>query len=179
MRDSDLATLALILTPLSLAAFGSGMSVISEIQHQVVDVQGWMSSAHFLNLFAIARAAPGPGSMLVTLVGWHVAGWSGALVATIAMFLPSSILCAMLAVVWRRNREKPWLTLLERSLVPIGVGFLVAALVSLTHVASETPVAIAIGVVSAVICVFRPQVHPLALLGAGALVNVLIFLKVG
>ena len=48
----------------------------------VVDVQGWMTSGEFADLFALAQLAPGPNAMFVSLVGWKVAGLAGALVAT-------------------------------------------------------------------------------------------------
>src|SRR6476620_3809519 len=97
MRDNPLLALTLVFVPFSLTAFGGGMSVVSGIEQQAVGVHGWLTSTEFLNLFAISRAAPGPGSMLTTLIGWHVAGWMGALVATAAMFLPSSLLCVAFA----------------------------------------------------------------------------------
>lgn len=45
----------------------------------------------FSALFAMAQAAPGPNMMIVPLVGWHVAGWAGLLVSSVAKFGPSSI----------------------------------------------------------------------------------------
>lgn len=172
MRNDNLLLIALIFTPMSLASFGGGMAIVSEVQHQAVVVQNWMTEREFLNLFAIARAAPGPGSMLVTLVGWHVGGWSGALVATAAIFLPACLFAGVLAFFWNRHRQKPWLKLLERSLVPIGVGCLVAGMLTIATIVSETGIAIAIAAASVVFCLFRPQIHPLLLMAVGAAANV-------
>ena len=93
MRDDTLIALVLVFVPLSLLSIGGGSAIIAAIQHEAVVVRGWIDSREFINLFAIARAAPGPGTMLGTLIGWKVAGWAGAIVATLALYLPSSLLC--------------------------------------------------------------------------------------
>src|SRR5260370_34100513 len=87
-----LAALVISFAPLSLVSIGGGPSVFAEMQHQAVVVHGWMTQREFADLFAISRAAPGPGALLATLIGWQVAGWLGALVVSLAFFLPSSLL---------------------------------------------------------------------------------------
>lgn len=67
------------------------MTILPEMQRQVVEVHQWMSAGEFSALFAMAQAAPGPNMMIVPLVGWHVAGWAGLLVSSVAKFGPSSI----------------------------------------------------------------------------------------
>jgi chromate transport protein ChrA len=56
------------------------------------DVHGWMSDAHFAQLFALAQAAPGPNIIVVGLIGWHVAGLAGMVVAMLAATGPSGLL---------------------------------------------------------------------------------------
>ena len=98
--DSDLSTylaLMAVFVPMSLVAIGGGPSVFAPIQREAVDVHEWITAREFVEIFAVARVAPGPGSMLATLIGWKVAGWTGALVATAALFIPSSIMCLGIA----------------------------------------------------------------------------------
>src|SRR5262249_55764351 len=90
--EKTLAALALVFAPLSLVPVGGGSSIIAEMQHQAVAVHHWTTQREFTDLFAIARAAPGPGMLLATLIGFTAAGWLGALVVTLAFFLPSSLL---------------------------------------------------------------------------------------
>src|SRR5947207_13255525 len=78
-----LIALGAVFAPLSLLSFGGGNAVIADIAQQAIDVQGWTSEREFADLFALSRAAPGPGSMLAALIGWKAAGVSGALVATL------------------------------------------------------------------------------------------------
>src|SRR3974390_1378548 len=102
MKDNVALALLAVFVPFSLVSVGGGTSIIAGIQHETVEVHHWLTNREFVDLFAISRAAPGPGLLLSTLVGWHVLGWTGAVIATIAIFLPSSLLCYGVALVWRR-----------------------------------------------------------------------------
>src|SRR5215470_3272660 len=84
MRLDVLGGLIAVFVPLSLAAVGGMPSIYASMQHQSVDLRQWVTSREFVELFAISRGTPGPGAMLVTLIGWKVAGWVGALTATAA-----------------------------------------------------------------------------------------------
>ena len=96
MRGSlgpSLVALFLLYAPLSLLSFGGSNVVLAEVAHQAVSVQHWISERDFADLFALSRAAPGPGSMLSALIGWKVAGWAGALITTICRWCGG--LCAI------------------------------------------------------------------------------------
>src|ERR1044072_4546380 len=92
MDDAKLLNLVLLCIPLSLVSFGGGQSIIAGLQHQTVDVLGMLTPRAFTDFYAISRAAPGPGTLILALIGWHLDGLFGALVATLAIFLPSSLL---------------------------------------------------------------------------------------
>ena len=99
--DKVLWALFAVFAPLSLVTIGGGQATVAEIQRQVVDVHHWMTAQQFLNDFAISRLAPGPGSLLVTLIGWQVGGLWGAVVATLAIFGPTAFLIYGVAHLWR------------------------------------------------------------------------------
>ena len=86
---------------LSLVSIGGINVLLPEIRRQVVDVHGWMTDAAFAHTFAIASAAPGPNVIVVSLIGWQVAGWAGLLVATLAI-MPSR-LDTTPGVPWKRS----------------------------------------------------------------------------
>ena len=90
-----------------MLAFGGGNTILPEMQRQVVDVHGWMTAADFSALFALGQAAPGPNLMVVTLVGWHVAGGWGMLVTTIAKFGPSSLITILALGLWEPVQGPP------------------------------------------------------------------------
>ena len=90
--DVPLALLA-VFVPFSLVSIGGGTSIIAGIQHQAVDVHHWVTAREFVELFAIARAAPGPGLDADDLDRLAHRRLVGRVVATLALFVPSSLLC--------------------------------------------------------------------------------------
>lgn len=163
-----------VLAPFSLVAIGGGPAIFAPLQHQAVEVRHWMNARDFIELFAIARISPGPGSMLATLIGWQVAGWGGAVVATLALFLPSSVLCVVVARFWSRYRGRAWHRALEDGLAPIGTGLMFAGAVAIFQLADAGPLAWGLGLAVAAMLTWRPKLHPFLLLGLGAVTFVLI-----
>jgi chromate transporter len=168
MRDDPLWTLLVVFVPISLLSIGGGGSIMAPMYHQTIEVHGWLTQRDFIDLFAISRASPGPGAMMVTLVGWKVAGWTGALVASIAMFLPSSLLCFFAARVWNRYRGTRLHTALEQGLAPIGSGLLFAGAVAILRAADTGPLGWTIAAAATALLVWR-SFHPLPVLAAGGI----------
>ncbi len=75
-----------------MIAFGGVNALLPELLNLAVNQEQWIDLQTFSDYFAIAQAAPGPNFMTVTLLGWHIYGIIGALVATFAIVWPSSIL---------------------------------------------------------------------------------------
>lgn len=173
MRSDVALALLAVFVPFSLVSIGGGTSVLAGIHDQAVNVHHWVTSREFVDLFAISRAAPGPGSMLATLIGWHIGGLLGALVATLALFLPSSMLCYGVALVWRRYRGRPWHTALEEGLAPIGIGLVLAGVLAIMRIGSGGVLSWAVALGSAGILTWRPKLHPLLLLVVGGAIFVM------
>jgi chromate transporter len=170
MRDNPYWALIVVFVPFSLVSIGGGASIFAGVQHQSVDVRQWVTAREFIDLFALSRAAPGPGSMLITLIGWKVAGLPGAFVATAALFVPSSILCYGLARVWNAHRGKPWHKALEAGLAPVGTGLVLAGAIAVMRLTGASVASWAAAGIVALILAFRPRLHPILLLaGSGAL----------
>ena len=70
---------------LALIAFGGATALLPEMHRVVVENHHWLDDATFTHLYAIAQAAPGPNVLVVTLIGWEVAGLAGALAATLGL----------------------------------------------------------------------------------------------
>jgi chromate transporter len=160
-----------VFAPLSLVTIGGGQATIAEIQRQVVDVHHWMTAQEFLNDFAISRLAPGPGSLLVTLIGWQVSGFWGAVVATLGIFGPTAFLIYGVAHLWRRHQGARWQLALEAGLRPIAAGMILAAVYVLFLSLQGGWAARLIALLSTVL-VMRSRVNPLLLVGAGAAILV-------
>ncbi len=168
---SPLLALALLFAELSLLAIGGVASTLPEMARQAVDVYHWVDRAEFAGLFGLAQAAPGPNMLIATLLGWHVAGLSGALVASTAMVLPSSTLTVFAAGAWERFRTARWRRVLQAAITPITAGLLLAAATLLVRNADRDWPAILITAGVAAITL-RGRLHPLWLLAAGALIGV-------
>jgi chromate transporter len=166
----NLLELSFYFAALSLVAVGGANAVIPDMHRQFVDVQQWMSGAEFVQLVALAQAAPGPNVLIVTLLGWKIAGLAGALAATAAMCVPSSLLAYGVSRVWDRYRHTRWHETLRTALAPITVGLVIAAGYVLTRIADDTWVAYAITATTVVIVV-ATEIHPLWLLGAAGMIG--------
>jgi chromate transporter len=152
---------------LSMVAFGGGAGVIPDIQRAAVDLHHWLTAKEFLDLFAISRAAPGPGSMIAVLVGQKAAGLAGAAVSFVAMFGPSTLAVYFVARFWNRAARKPWRAVVERALAPIGIGMTFATGLSLARGTEHEPLSYAITAVSTLAFAFT-SIHPILLMAVGA-----------
>ncbi len=156
-----------VFAPLSFATIGGGQTIIADVQRQVVDVHHWMTQTAFLEAFAISRMAPGPGSLLVTLIGWHVAGLAGAIVATISIFGPTTFLIYGMARLWKRHQGARWMRALEQGLRPVAAGMILATVFVLLKSLDGGWLARLIAFASTAV-LMSTKMNPLALLACGA-----------
>ncbi|MDP3440037.1 MAG: chromate transporter, partial [Azonexus sp.] len=128
--------------------------------------------ATFTHLYAIAQAAPGPNVLVVTLIGWKVAGLPGALAATLAMCLPMSIAIYLLYDRWESFAGQRWQRAIQLGVAPLAVGLifsgaaLIAQSVGLGWAASAL-------VVLTVVINLRTKLHPLWLIALGGMLGLL------
>lgn len=172
LNDAGILTaLAAVFAQLSLLAFGGTNSVIPEMQRQVVELHGWLDAREFAALFALAQAAPGPNMMVVSLIGWRVAGIAGAVVTTLAVAGPSSVLTWAVSGAWYRFRDARWRRALQAGLMPVTAGLVMASAALLIHATAIDWTTAAVA--AAVVPVFLfTRLHPLAVLGIAALLGV-------
>lgn len=161
-----ITALATLFAQMSLLAVGGANALVPEMQRQV-QAHGWMQPAEFAALFALAQAAPGPNMLVVTLVGWRVAGLSGALAATGAFVVPTGVLTFVASGVWQRFREAQWRRVIQAGLTPVTVGLVMAAAVLLCWAAARDAGLLVLAVAVAV-AMLTTKLHPLWLLATGA-----------
>ena len=133
-----LFVLAVQFAIMSLLALGGANAVVPEMHRQAVELRGWMDQREFTDMFAISQAAPGPNVMLVTLIGYHVAGVAGALVTTLAMCGPTAVLAYFLGKVWDRFKAAPWRVAVQNGVTPISVGLIGASAIILTKASDHS-----------------------------------------
>ncbi len=167
---STLTDLATVYAEMSLLAFGGANAVFPEMQRQVVDVHHWMDARQFAALYALAQAAPGPNMMVVSLVGWHVAGFWGALVTTGAIAAPSSVLTFLVSGVWYRFKDAPWRKAVQAGLQPVSAGLIMASAALLINSTAVDWTAALVTVVTAYLFICS-KLHPMLILGGAAIVG--------
>ena len=74
--------------------FGSGMVLLAFLQAEFVERLHWLTEKQLIDAVAVGQFTPGPLSATATFIGYLVAGWKGAVVATVGIFLPGFVLVA-------------------------------------------------------------------------------------
>lgn len=151
---------------ISLLAFGGGGAALPLVERLAVSETGWLVPQDFAAAVAFGYLTPGPVLITATFVGYRAAGLSGALTATVGVFLMPWLLAAAAAQQLQRFMQHPWLAGFGRGAAPAVVGLLgVTALniakQSLTHWAYALIAVIALGLA------LRTKVHPILLLIGG------------
>jgi chromate transporter len=167
VSDSPLVRLAILFGSLSLVSFGGGNTVIPAMHREAVVSQHWLTDRQFADLFALAQAAPGPSSLIVSLIGFAASGVTGALVATIAMLLPSCALMYAACRAWDRLRGTKWQIAIQRGLVPVTVGLVFASALTITRAADHGLGGYLLTAVATVLLV-RTSVNPLVVMATAA-----------
>lgn len=172
MSDGTLVRLATLFGSLSLVSFGGGNTVLPAMHQEAVGAQHWLTDRQFADLFALAQAAPGPSSLIVSLIGFAAAGITGAVVATVAMLGPSCVLVYGACRGWERLRTSRWRTAIERGLAPVTVGLVVASALTVTRAADHRAAAYAL-TAAATVVLAGTKVNPLAVMAAAATLGLL------
>jgi chromate transporter len=164
-----LFTLFWIFFRLGLVSFGSVFAVLPELQRALVD-QGFITPEGFVQAFVLGQVVPGPNMAMCAVIGWHVAGLPGAVVAFVGIYTgPVAIMGAAYAG-YHRWRNVAWVRRLELAVRPVVLGLLAASAVSLLWTAAGTQhlralvVALVVGVLAV-----TTRMGALALLFVGGL----------
>lgn len=152
---------------LSFLSVGGALSTSPEMHRYLVDGRGWLDHRQFVDSIALAQAAPGPNVLFVTLLGWQMAGLTGALVATVGIMLPSSV------ITWYANRlsnahaEAPLVKAIRQGMSPIAIGLTASAG---WLIARNTDTDWRLWAVTAVtfVVMVRTRINPLWLIAGGA-----------
>ena len=113
---------------IGLFGFGGGYGMISMIQFDVVDKNGWMTNSEFADILALSQMTPGPISInCATYIGYNQGGIIGAIFTTFALCLPTILLMTIVITWLFKNKENHYVKALLSSLNPIVVGLIFSA----------------------------------------------------
>ena len=159
-------TLAWTFAVMSLFAVGGANAAIPEMHRVAVEVQHWMTEKQFADAFAISQMSPGPNVLIVTLIGYSVAGVAGALVATLGMCVPTAVLSYCVSGLLRRSSRSRWPGIIQAALVPLSIGLMGASGLVLALTSDRSWIAALVTAMAAGIA-FATRLNPLWLLLAG------------
>ena len=114
--------------------FGGGYAMLSLIQHEIVEQHAWITASQFADIVAISQITPGPIAInSATYIGYTVAGFWGAAVATFAVCLPSMTLMLLLTRLFLRHRHNKFIASIVEAIKPVVVGMIIAAALLMIH----------------------------------------------
>ena len=151
---------------MSLFAVGGAAAAVPEMHRIAVDVHHWMTDKQFADAYAIAQLSPGPNVLIVTLIGYAVAGIPGALAATLAMCLPTALLAYGVSRFLGRSSHSRWPAIIQAALVPLSIGLMAASGLVLALTSDRTWAA-ALVTAGAAVLAATTRLNPLWLLLAG------------
>jgi chromate transporter len=164
--SNPVLALALTFATMSLFAVGGANSAIPEMHRVAVDVNHWLTDKQFTDVYAIAQLSPGPNVLIVTLIGYSVAGILGALVATLAMCVPTAVLALIVSRFLTRSSQSRWPSIIQAALVPLSIGLMGASGFILARSSDQTVVA-ALVTVGAAVLASVTKLNPLWMLVVG------------
>ena len=98
-RAKTCLKLFLVMLKIGLFTFGGGYAMISLLENELITKRGWVENDEFLNMVAIAESTPGPVAInAATYVGYKLAGFWGALAATVAVCIPSFVIIFLISL---------------------------------------------------------------------------------
>ena len=114
--------------------------MLALIQREVVDRRGWIDEEEFLNMIALAQAAPGIIAVNSAIfIGWRIGGWRGVAGAVLGAVLPSFVIILLIAMVFSEWKELPAVEAAFKGIRPAVVALIAAPLVKLARTAMKRP----------------------------------------
>lgn len=111
------------------------------IQREVVERKGWIDEEEFLNMIALAQAAPGLIAVNSAIfIGWRIGGWRGVCGAVLGAVLPSFLIILAIAMAFSEWKELPAVEAVFKGIRPAVVALIAAPLVKLARNAMKAKV---------------------------------------
>jgi chromate transporter len=164
-----LLALSTVFLRMGAVTFGGGFVMVPLIENEVVRTNHWLTQQEFADATALGQLTPGPVLITATFIGYRVAGTLGALVATIAVFLPAFLMTIAAGSSLRRFRSNRQVQAFLRGVTPAVVGLLAAAAWGIGRAGIHSWVGVMIAALAALV-LMRYKPNPFWIIfGAGAL----------
>jgi len=156
--------------------FGSGLAIVPFLHEGLVDEHHWLTEQQFVDAVAMGLISPGPVVIMATFAGYLVFGLSGAIVATICVFLPALLLVVLPGRLIRRHERHPRLQGFIRGATAGAAGAIAGASIVIAGDVLTRPASVTIGLV-ALALLLQPKVKVAepVLVGLAAVVGLVAF----
>lgn len=150
--------------------YGSGYVLLAFLEGDFVDRLGWVTQQQLIDAVSIGQVTPGPLFTTATFVGYVVAGFPGAFLATVAIFLPSFVFVGLLTRLADWLRSRAWTSALLDGVNATALALMAGVSLQLGRTALVDPLTVALTLATLVL-LWRTRINSVWFIGAGALVG--------
>jgi chromate transporter len=126
---NTLSKIAWFFTKAGAFVFGSGLAIVPFLHSGVVNEYHWLNEHEFLDAVAVAMITPGPVVITVGFIGYLVAGFPGAVIASVATFLPCYLLTILPAPYFKKYGRYPSIKAFVDGITAAVIGALAGAVI--------------------------------------------------
>jgi chromate transporter len=170
----SLGVIFLTFLELGSVVYGSGYTLLAFLRTDLVQNLHWLTNKQLLDAVSIGQFTPGPVFTTATFIGYLLGGWPAALLATLAMFLPSFALIALIHPVASRLRQATWTATLLDGVNAVALALMTGVLLQLGQHALTDALTGVVALIAFLI-LLRFKLNSVWLILAGAAVGVLRF----
>jgi len=168
LAGGTLLALALFFLKTGTFTFGSGLAIVPFLREGVVAQHDWLTSGQFLDAVAMGLITPGPVVITATFIGYLTAGLAGALVATVAIFIPIYLGVVLPGPWFVRHKDNPQVKAFVKGATAAAAGALSGAVVVLTRQVMVDWITVAIGVLTLLVLLRFKVKEPYVVLACAA-----------
>jgi chromate transporter len=150
--------------------YGSGYVLLAFLRNDLVVRLGWLTDQQLLDAVSVGQFTPGPVFTTATFIGYLVGGWTGAVVATVGIFLPSFCFVALLQQIMPTLRRLTWTSALLDGVNVAALGLMAGVTWQLGRAAIVDWLTLVLAVAAAIV-LFRFQLNSAWLVLAGGVVG--------
>lgn len=153
---------------------GGGYAMLPLIQREVVDRKGWIDEEEFLNMIALAQAAPGLIAVNSAIfIGWRIGGWRGVCGAVLGAVLPSFLIILAVAMVFSEWKDQPVVEAVFKGIRPAVVALIAAPLFKMAKAARISWLTALIPVAAALL-IWLARVNPVCVILATIILTIFV-----
>jgi chromate transporter len=158
-----------VLFLVNLCTIGGGYVMLPLLHRFFVEDFGWLTAQEFVDAIAIGQVTPGPLTVMNAFIGHKVAGFPGAVAATVGSYLPSILVVSLVARAYARLRDSRTVAAAFRGIQVAVVGMLLAVGADLAGVSLRSALGIGIGAASFALMAFSRVDPTFVIVGAALL----------